>query len=124
MKLTVSKILQISNALQVFPECDPRGGMALRKWRSQLKADLQSFTEEERALITKLDGAVLPDGSIKWKEPEKQFEFAKLRQEMFDHEIEVSCEPVKLALIIGPDGSRCAKLSPELLHLLEDVITD
>lgn len=129
IKLTLNQALAASTALSHMPKMHPKAAYDVARMRNALQAVLRPLGEQERALIAEHGGTIGEGGVITWPrakkgEPAGESQYRKAWAELLEHETEIEREPIKLAVILGPDPARYPEIQPELLVMLEKIIVE
>lgn len=124
--LTLKEAFQIADvyAKGLVPRMNMKAGYDFKRMRDEIQHALKPVHEQHMEIIAQFGGTVMPDGVVKWANPEGQEAADKEWNELLDKEIEIDREPIKLAAILGPDPAKYPEIQPHLLSILEKIIVE
>jgi hypothetical protein len=124
IKLTLREAFVIDRAYPHLPRMNVKTAYDFKRMHDEIKRVLKPIQEQRLEIIAAHEGEVRDDGVVKWKKVEDQTAADKEVNELFDHEVEIDREPIKLAAILGPDPAKYPEIQPEILSVLEKIIVE
>ena len=121
MKLSINKISTLNASIAKLGELKLpiKTAWAIHKISSELADKLRFLGEEERKVIEKYNGTILPNGNIQFaNEEDSQNAFAELNT-LHLEELECEFEPIEIAF----DDIEDCKIEPNILTGLNKVVT-